>query len=184
MTSLIDPLTGPRSGNRRRLITVVLTASLFLASVAFSPAASATGIDAECLGSFSRSFDPPVTLTPQTTTVTGANAYTTCLIGPTATGAETETLSLGCIPITAGPATTETITWSDTGDTSTIAWTMPTISAQTVVYTGTVTAGRDIGDTATKITSGTSYLGSIVGCLLGTPIANSTGLIDSLLLTN
>jgi hypothetical protein len=190
MKSLINPAIGPRPGYRRRLITVALTASLFLAAVAVSPIASATGIDAECLGSFSRSFDPPLTLTSQTTTVTGTNFYATCVIGPTATGAETVTLGQGCLTLvtvgsaTAGPAITETVTWSDTGDTSTIGWSIPTIVAQTVVYTGTVIAGRDIGDTATKITSGTSYLGSSVGCLLGTPISTTTGLIDSLLLTN
>jgi len=58
----------------------------------------------------------------------------TCAIGPTATGTETETLTLSCIPVTAGPATTETPTWNDaTGDTST--WSAPTVVGQTVVFT-------------------------------------------------
>ncbi|HEX4700972.1 MAG TPA: hypothetical protein VH352_02485 [Pseudonocardiaceae bacterium] len=117
--------------------------------------------------------------------MTGANDYSTCVIGPTAAGAEIISLSLGCIPVTAGPASTETITWNDgTGDTSTINWSIPVISAQTVVYTGSVTAGRDAGDTATKVTSGISYVGSVVGCLLGIPVTGTTGLIDSLLLTH
>jgi len=51
------------------------------------------------------------------------------------------------------------------------------------VFTGTVTDGRFAGDSATKVTSGISYVGSVVGCLLGTPISSTTGLIDSLVLT-
>ncbi len=46
-----------------------------------------------------------------------------------------------------------------------------------------VTAGLYTGDTAAKVTSGISYFGSVVGCLLGTPISQTTGLIDSLVLT-
>jgi hypothetical protein len=93
-------------------------------------------------------------------------------------------LALACVNVTAGPALTETNTWNDaTGGTSTISWSPPTVVAQTVVYTGTVTAGRYAGDSATKVTSGISYVGSVVQCLLGTPISSTTGLIDSLLLT-
>ncbi|HSV67518.1 MAG TPA: hypothetical protein VLJ59_16635 [Mycobacteriales bacterium] len=149
-----------------------------------SPAA-AVSIDAECLGTFTRTFSPAVTLTPQTVTVTGTNNYSTCVVGSTATGTETVTLTLACIPVTAGPATIETLTWNDaTGGTSTITWAAPTIVGQTVVFTGMVTAGRHTGDTATKITSGVSYIASVIGCLLGTPISSTTGLVDSLLLTH
>ncbi|GII89010.1 hypothetical protein Ssi03_70000 [Sphaerisporangium siamense] len=43
-------------------------------------------------------------------------------------------------------------------------------------------AGRYLGDTATRVTS---YYGSLPGCLLGTaPISSATGLVDSLLLAN
>ena len=146
--------------------------------------AHATSIDVECLGSFGRSFSPAVTTTSQSVTVTESNDYNTCVIGSTASGAATITLDLSCVPVTAGPAEDETITWNDaTGGTSTIGWGAPTVVAQTVVYTGTVTAGRYLGDSATKITSGISYVGSVVQCLLGTPISSTTGLIDSLVLT-
>jgi hypothetical protein len=37
--------------------------------------------------------------------------------------------------------------------------------------------------TLTKVTSGISYIGSVVACLLGTPISSTTGLVDSLVLT-
>jgi hypothetical protein len=169
-----------------RLTAVI---GLVVGSVAalIGPASTATAasVDVECLGTFAPTFSPAVTLTPQTVTVTGAYDYTTCVVGPTAGGAETATLTLACVPVTAGPATTETLTWNDaTGGTSTIAWSAPTIVGQTVVYAGTVTAGRHSGDTATKVTSGVSYFGSVVGCLLGTPISSTTGLIDSLLLTH
>lgn len=115
--------------------------------------------------------------------MTGANDYNTCAVGPTATGVDSVTLTLGCIPVTAGPALTETITWNDaTGGTSTISWSSPTVVAQTVVYNGTVTAGRYLGDDAAKVTSGISYVGSVLACLLGTPISSTTGLIDSFVL--
>lgn len=156
------------------------------AAVCVGPAApaSASSIDVECVGSFSRSFSPAITVTSQTTTVTGAYDYNTCVVGSTATAADTVSFPLSCVNVTAGPALTETITWTDaTGGTSTISWSAPTVVGQTVVFTGTVTAGRYIGDSAAKVTSGISYIGSVVGCLLGTPISSTTGLIDSLLLT-
>jgi len=164
----------------------MLAAVLATAAVCVGPTAPARGasIDVECLGSFGRTFSPAVTVASQTITVTEANDYNTCAVGSTATGADTVTLALACVNVTAGPALTETVTWNDaTGGTSTIGWSAPTIVAQTVVYTGTVTAGRYVGDSATKVTSGISYVGSVVACLLGTPISSTTGLIDSLLLT-
>jgi hypothetical protein len=145
--------------------------------------ARASSIDVECLGSFGRTFSPAVTVTSQTVTVTEASDYDTCVVGSTATGAATVIMPLSCVNVTAGPAFTETITWNDaTGGTSTISWSAPTVVGQTVVFTGTVTAGRYVGDSATKVTSGISYLGSVVQCLLGTPVSSTTGLIDSLLL--
>lgn len=185
-----DPKAQPKSRRFWRLSRgpITLAAALVLALTAMiypaSPATAAS-IDAECHGTFARTFSPPVTPTPQTITVTGTNDYTTCPVGPTATGTETVTLTLACVPVTAAPATIETLTWHDaTGGTSTITWSAPTIVGQTVVFTGTVTAGRHAGDTTTKITSGVSYLGSVIGCLLGTPISSTNGLVDSLLLTH
>ena len=189
-TPTINHRTRPRSARFRRLSRRAITgaSAVLLALIAIiipAPNAAAASVDAHCLGTFTRTFSPPITQTPQTITVTETSDYNTCVVGPTATGTETVTLTLSCVPVTAGPATTETLTWNDnTGATSTINWSIPTITAQTVVFTGTVTAGRHTGDTATKVTSGVSYLGSVVGCLLGTPISSTTGLIDSLLLTH
>lgn len=162
----------------------LLTAAALAAAPGFTGSAAAGVIDAECLGSFTRTFSPPVAVTPQTVTATSTDSYSTCVVGPAGTGTTVSTLTLSCVNLTTGPAETETIAWQDgSGDTSTIAWSPPVIAAQTVVFTGTVTAGLDAGDTATKITSGISYLGSVAACLLGTPISQATGLIDSLLIT-
>lgn len=181
----ISKISNMRFSHRRAGATSVAAVLAAVAVGVGVPAGThASSIDVECVGSFSRSFSPAVTLTPQTVTVTGDHDYDTCVIGSTATGTSTTTVSLGCVPVTAGPPETETITWTDaTGGTSTISWSAPTVVAQTVVYTGTVTEGRYVGDSATKVTSGVSYVGSVVGCLLGTPISSTTGLIDSLLLT-
>jgi hypothetical protein len=188
------PSTKPWPGRFRRLSRrpVTLVAALLALTAVIVPASTATAasIDAECVGSFSRTFSPAVTLTPQTVTVTETSNYSICAVpvavGATATGTETLTLSLGCIPVTAGPAAIETLTWHDaTGGTSTISWLAPTIVGQTVVFTGTITAGRHNGDAATKVTSGLSYFASVVSCVLfGIPVSATTGLVDSLLLTH
>lgn len=170
----------------KRTAETTLAAVLAAAAVCAGPStpARATSIDVECVGSFARSFSPAVTTTSQNVTVTDASDYDTCVIGSTATGAATITLPLSCVNVTAGPAFTETVTWNDaTGGTSTISWGPPTVVGQTAVFTGTVTNGRYVGDSATKVTSGVSYIGSVVQCLLGTPISSTTGLIDSLVLT-
>lgn len=177
-----DPQTQPKPQRSRWPVT--LAAALLLALTAMiypASTAGATSIDAACLGTFSRSFSPAVTSTPQSVTVTGNFDYSTCPIGPTATG----TVTLSCIPATTA-AITETLTWHDaTGGTSTITWSGTTAVGQTVVYTGTVTAGRHADDTATKVTSGITYLGGVVPCLLATnSISSAEGLVDSLLLTH
>ncbi|SES12542.1 hypothetical protein [Actinokineospora terrae] len=142
-------------------------------------------VDAECLGTFDRVFTPAVTTTPQTVSAAARYTYGTCLVGPTATGTAVNSATLSCVPVVPGvPPETEVVTWLDgTGDTSTVGWSNSTVVGQTVVLTGEVTAGRHLHASATKVTSGLSYLGSVAGCLLGTPIASTTGVVDSFLLT-
>ncbi|MBM7771896.1 hypothetical protein JOD54_002100 [Actinokineospora baliensis] len=170
---------------RRVLVTVTLLLAALTAGWT-QAAAAPVAVDAECLGSFSRAFTPPITTTPQTVTATATYTYGTCLVGPTATSTVVNSATLSCVPVVPGiPPETEVVTWLDgTGDTTTVTWSNSTVVGQTVVLTGAVTAGRHLGDSATKVTSGTSYLGSVVGCLLGTPISNTTGLVDSFLLTS
>ncbi|WP_437902862.1 hypothetical protein WME95_30435 [Sorangium sp. So ce327] len=164
-------------------VATLMAAAVPVCFTLAAPARAAI-IDVQCVGSFSRAFSPAVTATPQNVTVTEAFDYDTCVIGPSATGAASINVSLSCVPVTAGPPETETVTWNDaTGGTSTITWSAPTVVGQTALFSGTVTAGRYAGDSATKVTSGVSYVGSVVGCLLGTPISNTTGLVDSIVLT-
>ena len=173
----------------RRIASVLAALALAIATPAGLPGgigrAAASTLDAQCLGTFVRTFTPPVTTSTQNVTVVSTDSYSTCVAGPTGTGLTTTTLPLSCVNVTAGPAETETITWNDVdGDTSTIAWGQPVVAGQTVVFTGAVTGGLYHGATATKITSGISYVGSVTPCLLlGTPIAQTTGLIDSLTIT-
>ena len=162
--------------------TAALLAAAGILLAPATPAAHAGVVDAQCAGTFTRTFTPPVSTTPHTVTATSTDSYNTCLVGPTGTGHTSTTTTLSCVNITALPSETETITWND-ATTSTIVWNQPVAAAQTVVFTGTVTAGAHAGDTATKTTSGTSYLTSVITCLLGTPIAQTTGLVDSLVLS-
>jgi hypothetical protein len=186
-----NPRAQPRYGSFRRLSRrpVTLAGAFVLALTAvIVPASTATAasIDAECVGTFTRNFSPAVTVTPQPVTVTEHSEYSTCAVGSTATGTQTLTLTLGCVSVTTGPAAVETLTWKDAaGGISIISWSAPTVIGQTVVFTGAVTAGRHAGDTATKVTSGISYVGSVLACvLLGVPASSTTGLVDSLLLTH
>lgn len=189
MPSTTNPWTPTRSGRFRRLSgrPVSLAAAFLLALTAvIVPASTATAasIDAQCLGSFTRNFSPAVTNASQMVTVTETSNYSPCVVGPTATGTQTLTLALACITLGPGPATSETVTWNDTHATSTISWAAPTIAGQTVVFNGTVTTGRYTGAAATKVTSGVSYFFVVAGCVLGTPVSSTTGLVDSLLLTH
>ncbi|GLW92743.1 hypothetical protein [Actinokineospora globicatena] len=181
-------MTTPRVLRRALVVAAVLAAAVTSASwtpAAAAPPAVTTLVDAQCLGGFSRVFTPPVTTTPQTVTAAATYTYGTCLVGPTATGTAVNSATLSCVPVVPGlPPETEVVTWLDgTGDTSTVGWTNSTVVGQTVVLTGEVTAGRHLNASATKVTSGISYLGSVVGCLLGTPISNTTGVVDSFVLT-
>jgi len=177
------------SSSRRGLRRLARAALLLtVVPLAWLPAAaghaSAATVDAQCLGTFTRTFTPPVTTTTQNVTATSTDSYSTCVAGFTGTGITVTTLPLSCLNVTAGPAETETITWHDpTGDTSTIAWGQPVVAGQTVVFAGTVTAGLYRGATTAKVTSGISYVGAVLPCLLGTPISQTTGLIDSLTIT-
>jgi len=173
-----------KTNYKRSAQTTVAAVLAAAAAMYVGPTARASSIDVECVGSFSRTYSPAITTTPQSITASEANDYNTCVVGPAATGADTATLTLACVNVTAGPATTETITWNDaTGGTSTISWSPPTVATATVVFTGTVTAGRYVGDSATKVTSGISFFAAVAACLLGTPVSSATGLIDSLVLT-
>lgn len=172
----------PGRGSARR--AAALLAVILLAWLPAAGRASAAVLDGQCSGSFTRTFAPPVTITTQEVTATSTDSYTTCAAGFIGTGTTVTTLPLSCVNVTAGPAETETITWNDPSrDTSTIAWGQPVIAGQTVIFTGTVTGGLYHGATAAKVTSGVSYIGSVLPCLLGTPISQTTGLIDSLTIT-
>lgn len=179
------PAASARHPLRRLTYAALLLAVVPLAWLpAAAGTASAAALDAQCSGSFIRTFTPPVTTTTQDVTAVSTDSYSTCLTGFTGTGLTVTTLPLSCLNVTAGPAETEAITWNDPArDTSTIAWGQPVIAGQTVVFHGTVTAGLYRGATTAKITSGISYLGSVLPCLLGTPISQTTGLIDSLTIT-
>ncbi|HJT04563.1 MAG TPA: hypothetical protein VJ757_13195 [Pseudonocardiaceae bacterium] len=172
--------------SRPRARAVLATALTATAALLFMPGlvprAAATVIDVQCSGTFVRDFTPPVMTTAQPVAVTETDSYSLCVTGPAGTGTITTTLVLSCVNLTALPPQTETITWTG-GQTSTITWATPVAAGQTVVFTGAVTAGPYQGDTAVKVTSGISYLGTVLPCLLGSPISQTTGLDDSLTLT-
>ncbi|MGB3443748.1 MAG: hypothetical protein WBA97_33855 [Actinophytocola sp.] len=119
-------------------------------------AQAAVGIDLLCpIGQATSNFNPGITNTPQTTTLTHSVNYTGCLFGGSVTGATYgfgpfSAPGLSCTNVLQQNAGTSVYHWND-GTTSTIAASLTSTSVSglltTSVATGTVAAGKFLGDT-------------------------------------
>ncbi|MET8799380.1 hypothetical protein ABZV91_23630 [Nocardia sp. NPDC004568] len=102
-------------------------------------------------------YDPPVTLTPQVTTVHGVGDLPLCPVGGPISSVQyeyTTTITKSCIDIVEGGSGTRVFTYN-TGDTSTFAYnrTVTTVDGVPVVTaTGTITAGEFAGALAEQVT--------------------------------
>lgn len=145
----------PRRSLRPRYPWTAVTALLLavLSTLTAAPAADATSATlVHCAGSFTVTYDPPLTNTPRLTEVTFHNDLDSCSIGPVASGDASGEFSAirSCttLDLPPHPATT-TFTWN-TGASSTIAFSLSTVdrlvNGTTVVTSyGTVTQGFDRG---------------------------------------
>ncbi|MFI6585639.1 hypothetical protein [Embleya sp. NPDC050493] len=147
-----------RFPDRLRLPTVVPQAVILLvllaAVLAFAPAAHASS-STTCTGTSSATYNPGLTLTPQSVALTETDTLSSCTsTDPTLTSGS---FGLGgtipgaaCNDVQAGPGTPITVTWNNT-HTSTAALTyVLTVTGGILqtVGTGTVTSGEFTGATA------------------------------------
>lgn len=68
-----------RPGWRKAGLTAVLAATALAGLPGLTGRAEAGVIDAQCAGTFTRTFTPPVTSPPQLVTATSTDSYSTCL---------------------------------------------------------------------------------------------------------
>lgn len=160
---------------RRVLRLVVAILVMWVGSVAFlATPASAGVLDMTCTPPTSvlNSYSPPLTLAPQTVTVSTTALYGPCvsLSQPAITSgtrSASATTTTSCADLL-GPGTfTYTITWN-TGQTSTLSTNYTRVAAggvYTVTATGVVTAGVFAGDTVLVNYTGIST--DITLCTLG-----------------
>jgi hypothetical protein len=162
MTGLVRPLAV--------LLTVIAAAALLTPAAA----ASASGPEVTCTAPSTNTagFNPPLTLTPTTTTVTTTNQYGPCLsltqLGLTSGSRSSIAVrTRSCLELLTAGTITYTITWN-TGQTSTISGDITASVAGAVVVftiTGTVTAGLFTGANAVQVNTGPAA--DILLCTLG-----------------
>jgi hypothetical protein len=163
---------------KHRFLALTVALSSLCATLVAPPAHAAAG-DLTCTAPSSSTitFTPPLTGTPQTTSVHTSNIYSPCV--STSHPAITSGIITGtfvvpqrsCATLTGSGASTSTITWN-TGQTSTLTLNFLTQivgAVYTSTVTGTVTAGLFTGDTvignqtgaATDILLCTAGLGTV-----------------------
>ncbi|MBV1856385.1 hypothetical protein [Catellatospora tritici] len=162
---------------RRKLTALLVVLIAGTAGVVVpAPAAHAGILDVTCaLTSSTIQYNPPLSNTPTTSTVTANHLYGACvsasvpaITSGTATGSVTVTRS--CLDLLASSTVTFTITWN-TGQTSTISANYsPTLvgPVYTTLSTGVVTGGLFAGDTYVNDRSGVSPPLALCALGLGT----------------
>ncbi|NJP96685.1 hypothetical protein HCN51_45905 [Nonomuraea sp. FMUSA5-5] len=142
-----------------RSLAILLATALGAAVLTTAPAASAEVLDVTCTPPSSNiaTYNPALTLTPQTVTVVNTAQYGPCTSAsqPTlASGTRTSVnvSSRSCLDLLAATPIAFTVTWN-TGQTSTISGNSTTTIAGAVVtftLTGTVTSGLFAGSTVVQ----------------------------------
>ncbi|MEV0268021.1 hypothetical protein AB0H43_04525 [Hamadaea sp. NPDC050747] len=177
---------------KRFVGTAVATALACAASIVFlATPASAGVLDVTCTPPSSNlnQYNPPLTLTPQSVTVS-----TTALYGPCVSASQplimsgsrtaTVTTTSSCADLLGPGSITYTITWN-TGQTTTISSTFTRVVAgavYTVTATGVVTSGLFAGDTV--VTNFTGPATDITLCTLGLGSVSAINTLGTLEITS
>jgi hypothetical protein len=134
---------------------LLTAAALAMGAVVFpSPAAHAVSLDVVCLGTETVTYEPGLSLTPQTVNVTVRGILAPCTSSdPDITsGTYTQhfTTTLSCVTVLAGLAATRSFEWSDDQSSSfSYNRAINNVAGQTTVtFTGTIVSGKFAGDTA------------------------------------
>ncbi|MFE4480549.1 MULTISPECIES: hypothetical protein [Streptomycetaceae] len=139
---------------------VALAGGLLLVP-ASAPARAQGVVDVQCTGTFTDEFTPALTNQPQNVTIATQNSYATCVTGlPGSSSVTNSEPGETCLNVlhTLTPFD-ETITWSDQ-TTSTVHWASVEDTGGAATFTGTVTAGRYLGDAAVKATEAADITGT------------------------
>ncbi|WP_306749549.1 hypothetical protein [Saccharothrix yanglingensis] len=178
----------------RTAAATLMTAVSALALAVLGPVweASAGVLDVTCTppSSQTTTYTPPLTVAPQTVTVSATAQYGPCvsLSNPALTsGSSTRTTldpALSCLDLLSSGATTSTIVWN-TGQTSTISvnYTATIVGAALVVtFTGTVTSGLFAGSSVVQVLTGPAT--DVLLCTLGLGTVPSSYTLASLEITS
>ncbi|MEV0613483.1 hypothetical protein AB0I81_09170 [Nonomuraea sp. NPDC050404] len=168
-----------------RALALLLGVVLGAALLAPPAAASAGGLEVTCTPPSSNNvtYNPPLTQSPQTVTVSSSVTYNPCvsLTQPTLTSgtrANVIVSTRSCPDLLASAPATFTINWN-TGQSSTISGTSNTSTAGALIVvaiTGTVTAGLFAGAAVTQVNTAPSA--QILLCTLGLgTVSNLTSLV-------
>ncbi|TYB60236.1 hypothetical protein FXF51_32095 [Nonomuraea sp. PA05] len=169
----------------RLLRALALPLAVVLGAVLLASAPASAGVlDVTCTppSTTSAVYNPPLTLTPQPTTVTLSDQYGPCVsvsvpaLSSGSAGSQFPVAGLSCLELLQPSSFTSTITWN-TGQTSTFSGntTAEFVGAALVVTsTGTVTSGLFAGDTVLRVVTVPDL--NITLCTLGlAPVASHTG---------
>ena len=162
--------------SRTALASLLTAAAIVFSVVATATPATASALDVTCVGSQTTSYNPALTQTPQSVTVSTSTQYGPCTsttVPELTSGSRSANFpypNLSCLNFLDSASVTYTITWN-TGQQSTISGntTVTTAGTTVVTVTGNVTAGLFAGDSvistvtgpATDITLCTAGLGSV-----------------------
>ena len=179
---------------RKATRLAVLASALALSAAAALPPSpsSASALDVTCTPPTSTvvAFNPALTATPQTTTVSVSTQYGPCISAGTPTltsgtaGFQAPAPGWSCHNLLQAFPSTFTITWN-TGQTSTISGNATsTITGGALVYTltGTVTSGLFTGDTVLQ--TSTAPATNILLCTLGVGSVSSIYSLVTLAITS
>lgn len=138
----------------RFLLATALLASLMVLSPGAGPAGAATLLS--CTGTESVTYSPPVTATPQSTTIDVNGNLPVCLLGGGITSVryqENITNTVSCLNLLGSGTGTRVFTYND-NSTSTFGYnkTVTTVGGNNIItFTGTILAGRYAGATAEEV---------------------------------
>jgi len=174
--------------SRTALASLLTAAAIVFSVVATATPATASALDVTCVGSQTTSYNPALTQTPQSVTVSTSTQYGPCTsttVPELTSGSRSANFpypNLSCLNFLDSASVTYTITWN-TGQQSTISGntTVTTAGTTVVTVTGNVTAGLFQGKSVVQIL--TAAAPNIIPCTLGLTSLSSTYSVVALEIT-
>ena len=165
----------------RRLPMALAVLSMLASTwVAATPAQAGGALDLTCQGTQTVNFTPGLLLTPKQVIFKASDDFTSCVSVPdpsikSGTYTSTAQALLSCLTVLQPGTGTKTFTWSN-GQTSTFTHssTVLQVAGQTLMtLTGTITAGKFMGDTAVQVITIAST--NPLGCVASPGVTSAQG---------